>query len=193
MTITNPKLTQVRGEADKLGLNYHHRAGVDKIQSLIDNRIGTQVVPVAIVAAEPVQHKVPTELVVPMTATKFKQDQLANRRKRCAQLVRVRIQNMNPMKKDWPGEIISTGSARLGTFKKFIPFNNPEPYHIPQIIYDVLKEKECSIFYDESSRLGHKVRKSRLVKEYAIEVLTPLTKEQLSDLARTQALAAGQG
>jgi hypothetical protein len=195
MTITNPELTQVRAEADKLGVKYHHRAGVAKIQGLIDNHLPqtTSPVPAAVVKAEPVQRQVPKAPVVLMTAKQFKDRKLAQQRLACTRLIRVRIQCMNPNKKDWPGEIISTGSAKLGTFKKYIPFNSPEPYHIPKIIFDVLSEKKCSVFYNETARLGHAVRKSRLVPEYAIEVLEPLTPEQLSELARTQALAAGQG
>ena len=106
--------------------------------------------------------------------------------------MRCRIQCMNPAKKDWPGEIFSVGSAKLGTFKKFVPFNNPEPYHIPQIIYDMLVEKKCTVFYTERDDRGNKIRKGRLINEFAIEVLPPLTRDELSDLARQQALRAGQ-
>jgi hypothetical protein len=117
--------------------------------------------------------------------------QAANR-KSAGRLIRCRIQCMNPAKKDWPGEIFSVGSAKLGTFKKFVPFNSPEPYHLPQIIYDMLVEKKCTVFYTERDERGNKIRKGRLVNEFAIEVLPPLTKNELSDLARTQALRAGQ-
>ena len=99
---------------------------------------------------------------------------------------------MNPSKKEWPGEIVSVGSAKLGTFKKYIPFNSAEPYHIPKIIYDMLMDKKCTIFSSVTDERGNTVRKGRLVNEYAIEILEPLTKEELSELARTQALKAGQ-
>jgi hypothetical protein len=99
---------------------------------------------------------------------------------------------MNPAKKEWPGEFASVGSARLGTWKKFIPFNTQEPYHIPKIIFDMLSEKKCTIWHTEKDGRGSSVRKGRLVNEYALEVLDPLTPDELSELARRQSLQAGQ-
>jgi hypothetical protein len=199
MTTINKELNAVRVQADELGITYHHRAGVDKIQGLIDSfvpglvQVDAEETTAPAPAVAKVQGKLPRNDVVPMDPAEYRRQVQARKRQDCNRLIRCRIQCMNPLKKDWPGEIISTGSAKLGTFKKYIPFNSPEPYHIPKIIHDVLLEKRCSVFYNETSRLGHQVRKSRLVPEYAIEVLEPLTKEALSELARTQAMAAGQG
>jgi len=192
------KLIDVREQADLLHIKYHHRAGVEKIQRLIDDH--TSGVPVKLA---PVVEKIAQETVAidpltaapvkPMTKAQYRDHQRAENKRKVASLIRCRVQCMNPNKKEWPGEIISVGSAKLGTFKKFIPFNSGEPYHIPKIIYDVLMEKKCSAFYTVNDVHGHKVRKSRLISEYAIEVLPPLTKVELSDLARKQAMQAGQG
>lgn len=189
---TNPQLEKIRSQADSLGISYHHRAGVDKIKGLIDSHLVTQMDSKASTPAV-IPVKVPTAPVVLMEPKAFKAQEAARRRQRAGRLLRCRIQNMNPQKKDWPGEIISVGSAKLGTYKKYIPFHSAEPYHIPQIIYDVLKDKECSAFYNETNRLGHQTRKSRLIKEYAIEVLPQLTQAELKALAAQQALAKGQG
>jgi hypothetical protein len=94
---------------------------------------------------------------------------------------------MNPMKKEWPGEMFSAGSAKLGTFKKYVPFDG-NPYHIPQIIYDMIQERKCSTFYTERDERGREKRVSRLIKEFAIEDLAPLTSQELEDLAKVQAL-----
>lgn len=196
---TSEKLSTIRAEADKLGVKYHHRAGVDKIQGLINQHLILQLpqkttpAPVTNSTPVPVQPKVPTIPVIPMTHKAFRARTASRTRMNASKLVRCRITNMNPLKKDWPGEIISVGSAKLGTFKKFVPFHSGEPYHLPQIIFDVLKDKKCSSFYNEENRLGHIARKSRLINEYALEVLPPLTPDELQELARTQAAAAGQG
>ena len=63
---------------------------------------------------------------------------------------------------------------------------------MPKIIYDMLIDKKCTIFHTEKDERGNNIRKGRLVNEYAIEVLDPLTPDELSELARTQALQAGQ-
>ena len=45
------------------------------------------------------------------------------------------------------------------------------------------------MFYTATDARGNKVRKGKLIKEFAIEVLPPLTKEELEELARRQAMA----
>lgn len=179
--------TAVRSQADALGINYHHNASDETIQKLIDSKADS--------ANELPEGVLPLEECQPMDPTTYKRKYPTAKgpdRKKVSQLVRCRIQCMNPAKKDWPGEIFSVGSAKLGTFKKFVPFNSPEPYHLPKIIYDMLSEKKCTVFYTEVDDRGNKTRKGRLVNEFAIEVLPPLTREELSELARRQALKAGQ-
>lgn len=124
-----------------------------------------------------------------LTPDEFKKKTRITSRRSAGKLIRVRITCMNPTKKDWEGEILSVGSAKLGTFKKFIPFNNDEPYHIPQIIYDALKERKCSSFYTVKGSKGGTVRKSRLITEFGIEVLPPLTSTEIKELIQRQALA----
>jgi len=175
-------ITPTRELADTLNIKYHHNAKDETIQKLIDSQQNVGAIADILPANE----------CAPMSAEEYRKKYAANARKESGRLVRCRIQCMNPAKKDWPGEIFSVGSAKLGTFKKFVPFNSPEPYHIPKIIYNMLLEKKCTVFYTEIDPRGNKIRKGRLVNEFAIEVLPPLTKEELSDLAKTQALKAGQ-
>jgi len=178
--------TAVRAQADALGIKYHHNASDETIQKLIDSHEPANELPPGVLPLEECQPMDPE-----IYARKYGRGRTPDR-KSIGRLVRCRIQCMNPAKKDWPGEIFSVGSAKLGTFKKFVPFNSPEPYHLPKIIYDMLVEKKCTIFYTETDGRGNKTRKGRLVNEFAIEVLPPLTKEELSELGRQQALKAGQ-
>ena len=180
------ELDLLKAQADELGIDYHHRAGAEKIRGLIAAHVAEGNADEAIAGVDP------AELVTPMTSIEFRKSSKADNRKKVASLVRVRVQCQNPQKSNWEGEILSVGSARLGTFKRYVPFNNVE-WHIPKIIYDMMKERKCSQFYTERNDLGHQIRKSRLVDEFSIEVLPQLTKLQLSDLARTQAARAGQG
>ena len=78
-----------------------------------------------------------------------------------------------------------------GTFKKFIPFDG-QPYHIPRIIYDYLCERECSVFYNVRDRRNGTIRRAKLIKEFAIDVLPPLTPKELEDLRRKQAMKQGK-
>lgn len=107
-------------------------------------------------------------------------------------LIRVRITCMNPAKKEYQGEIFTVSNRAVGTLKKFVPFNADEGWHVPKMILDVIRARECQVFVTTKTKNGVSVRKGRLIKEFAIEVLDQLTKDELADLARVQAMAAGQ-
>jgi hypothetical protein len=117
-------------------------------------------------------------------------EQLLRNVKEAQRLIRCRITCMNPNKRNWTGEIFSVGSAKIGTTKKFIPYNSPEPYHLPRILFDELKERKCRIGYIEKLPNGKEVNRYKLINEFAIEVLSPLTPEEVKEMARKQALVA---
>lgn len=98
-------------------------------------------------------------------------------------LVRVNVTCMNPMKKEWAGEILTTGNSLLGTVSKYIPFNTTDGWHIPRILYNMIKERECQIFVDD----GKGGRKGKMIREFAIEIMDPLTPQELTELAARQA------
>jgi len=174
------ELSILKERADLLGIKYHYKESVDRLRTKINNKLNE--------TAET------NKLTQGSYLTKEQYDELMfkERKNNAGKLIRVRVTCMNPNKKEWDGEIISVGSAKIGTYKKFIKFNTEDGWHIPNIIYEYLKEKKCSVFYTTVDQLGQKVRKSKLVNEFSIEVLPPLTKEELKDLAVKQALAEGQ-
>ena len=107
-------------------------------------------------------------------------------------LVRVRITCMNPAKKEWEGEIITVANNAVGTVKRYVPFNTEDGWHVEHILLEQLRERQCQIFVTEKDSRGNKVRKGKLIREFAIEVLDPLTEEELRELAQRQAMAKGQ-
>ena len=109
----------------------------------------------------------------------------------CMRLVRVNITCMNPNKREYEGDIFATGNSLIGTVKKFIPFNTVDGYHVPKILLDVIREKKCQIFVTVKRR-GVEMREPKLINEFAIAELPPLTPEELNELARRQAVANGQ-
>ena len=127
-------------------------------------------------------------------AVEKEESKMPNRRemkKEQLKLVRVRITCMNPTKKEWEGEIVTVSNALVGTVKKYIPFSAEDGWHVPQIILNFLKEREYQHFYIAKDDRGNKVPKGKNMKEFAIEVLPPLTKKELEDLANRQAMAGG--
>ena len=106
-------------------------------------------------------------------------------------LVRVIVANMNPEKREWSGEVYSVGNSVVGQVKKFVPFNNDAGWHVPQIILNHLQEKQCQIWVNQKNARGETVRVGRLINELNVQILPPLTYDELKALGQRQAMAGG--
>lgn len=190
--MSDTQLDNLKAQADSLGVKYHHKAGAAKIQALIDahqqsaHNQDTE----DPAGVQPIAVESETDYEPPLSEAEYLKRVKAENRKNVGLLVRCIVQNMNPEKKLWPGEIISVGSAKLGTFKKYIPYNG-EPYHIPKIIYDAMEERMCSTFHTVRDDKGGEIRKAKQIKEFRITVLPPLSKEELAELSIKQQRAIG--
>ena len=107
-------------------------------------------------------------------------------------LIRVRIQNLDPKKKDLPGEIITVANEYMGTVRKFVPFGEvtDNGYHIPYCIYEFLKERKFINITTRKGKNGLPDIRAIEAREFSIEVLPPLTEAELAQLAQAQ-IAAG--
>ena len=176
VTVTQDELTALKARADLLGLAYHPSIGLSKLRIKV------------LQALEPDDE--PEVVKTVAVETKESDAEFRNRlRREAAQLVRIRVACMNPDKKDWAGEIIYTGNSYVGSFAKYIPFNAEEGWHVPQIILTQLQERKCQIFVTSKDSKGNSTRRGKLIKEFGIEILPPLSSAELKDLAQRQALA----
>jgi len=107
-------------------------------------------------------------------------------------LIRVRIQNLDPKKKDLPGEIITVANEYMGTVRKFVPFGEvtDNGYHIPYCIYEFLKNRKFINITTRKGKNGLPDIRATEAREFSIEVLPPLTEAELAQLAQAQ-IAAG--
>ena len=107
-------------------------------------------------------------------------------------LVRVRITNMDPKKKDLPGEIWTVSNEYLGNVRKMIPYGEQtdEGFHIPYCLFRLLQSKRFLQIRTVRDRVtGLERQESQWVKEFSLDVLPDLTKEELARLAAAQAAA----
>jgi hypothetical protein len=182
------ELAALKTRADLMGIKYHPSTGIDKLKAKIDLQLaGTKESEVEIKSTK---QKISNKDF--LTHKEYVDLEFKRRKATASKLVRARVTCMNPAKKEWDGEIISVGSAKIGTFKKFVKFNTEDGWHIPNIIYEYMKDRKCSIFFTEKNHVGQKIRKAKLVNEFNIEVLPPLTKDELKALAQRQAMEAGK-
>ena len=180
--LTQDELATLKARADMLGISYHPSIGVEKLKAKIEAKLNDA-------PEENDEPEVKPPVEAPVVAVETEGQKRQRLRKQAAELVRIRVTCMNPAKREWEGEIITAGNSAVGTFKKYIPFNADEGWHVPRIIYNQLVERECQVFVTTKDGRGNSVRRGKSIKEFAIEVLPQLTQEELDELARRQAMA----
>lgn len=173
------ELDALKTQATELGIKYHPNIGADTLKAKIAEagspaNENEEAVPAAPKAETPMQRKI-------------------RLRREASSLVRVRITCMNPAKREHEGEIFTAGNSVVGTFKKYVPFETEDGWHVPRIILEQIRDRQYQTFVTVNSANGVKVRKGKLVKEFAVDVLEPLSEEELKDLAQRQAMARGEG
>lgn len=103
-------------------------------------------------------------------------------------LIRVIVRPNDPLKLDSSGDVFTVGSDivnRGRAIKKYVPYNNEEGWHVPNILLDNIRAAECQIF-KKVKRGNEHVMESQKIKAYNVEVLPPLTQEELTKLGQRQ-------
>lgn len=186
-TVTQDELTALKARADLMGISYHPSIGLEKLREKVN----------AAAEGKPEQPQAPDAPQAPVaddaSASTNAEESLAQRRARlkreASELVRIRVTCMNPAKAEWEGEIFTVGNSNIGSFKKFVPFNADAGWHVPRVILQQIKDRQCQIFMTKTDARGNKSRTGKLIKEFAVEILDPLTPEELHELAQRQAMA----
>lgn len=174
--LVQDELTVLKARAQVLGISFHPSIGLDKLREKVNAatsdvpEVSVETVAQPAVAETPVQKRL-----------RLKQDAM--------RLIRIRLTCMNPAKAEWEGEIFTVGNSAIGSVKKFIPFNADDGWHVPHIMYEQLLQRQCQVFTTVTDSRGNKIRRGKLIREFAIEVLPQLTKAELAELAQRQAIA----
>jgi hypothetical protein len=180
--LAQDELATLKARADMMGLTYHPSIGIAKLREKVTAALEADSKSAASEDSE-------ASVAEPESTEETVSQRRARKRREANELIRIRLTCMNPAKKEWEGEIIAVGNSTVGTFKKYIPFNADDGWHVPRIIYEQLIQRQCQIFTSTQDSRGNSIRKAKLIKEFAIEVLPPLTPEELEELARKQALS----
>ena len=183
------ELASLKGRADLMGVSYHPSIGLEKLREKINAAIEqTSDVLSADKAVEQAQTLSDVVGSTPVAAETQLQYH-ARKKKEANELVRIRVTCMNPAKAEYEGEIFTAGNSLVGSITKYVPFNNDEGWHVPRIVYNMMRDRQCQIFVNVKDSRGQTTRQGKLIKEFGIEVLPELTPEELAELARRQAMA----
>lgn len=163
------EVESLREIAKNMGLKIGNLQDVDKLRAMISE------------AHEPVKAKAVTQGI--------KQKRREAQKKELMKLVRVKITAHSPFEKQLPAITIDAGNSTVGNVHRTIQLN--EPWHVEQIILNVLKEKKYRAKKEKADpTTRRKVYSNVSYASYNIEILPPLTEKELKELAATQ-LATG--
>ena len=176
-------LALIKQKADTVGVAYTAEDTVDSIRAKINAKLNDEPKP------KENSDGAASGSSAPKTKQELRQEAILD----ATRLIRVRITNMDPRKADLPGEFFTVSNGVVGTIQRYIPYSEQEDgWHIENMLLEMLKEKQFYQLRPRKGPNGTVLPDGRWVKEFAIEILEPLTPEELRVLANKQAAAAGQ-
>lgn len=182
------ELALLKQRAKMMGITFSNNISVETLKKkIVDKMSGEETAPTD--EADTAAAAAPSMTGEPARPRSLRQQI----REDAMKLVRLRITNLDPKKKDLPGEIISIYNSYLGTVRKFVPFGaaTDNGYHVPYCIYTFLKERQFLSIKVRKGSNREPIIERRMVPEFALEVLPPLTPAELRKLAAAQAAAGG--
>ena len=177
---------EIRQELADNGVTLHHKTGTKKLASTLAE----------VRTKEYKEDPKKSDLTGPSEAAKAaKAKHLAAMQtpeKLAMKLVRVVVTPNDPTMVNYPGLIFSVGASGLNDgrmIKKFVPFNNEEGWHVPQIILNQIEYGQMQKFKTVTRANGEKVLEPYNTKKFNVRILDPLTPEELREVAAANKLA----
>lgn len=158
-------------KAKTLGIKHHHALGTDKLRELINISM----------------EESPAPMVVKETINKLSSKYKLIKHKEARKLVRITITCMNPNMSEHKGAIFTVSNSFIGDISKYVEFD--EPWHVPVVIYKHIKARKMQMFKTIKGKNGQDRKEGKLVNEYAVALLDPLTADELQELALKQSAA----
>ena len=143
---------ELKQELKEYGVTFHHKTGQAKLAELLsdvrknpDSMV--QDIPEDEVTDRPYKGGLPNASAAAIAAA-TKATQLTPEQQ-ALKLVRIVVTPNDPLMSGYPGLIFTVGASGLNNgkmIKKYVPFNNEDGWHVPQIIY---KEYHSEMKYFE--------------------------------------------
>ena len=192
MNTENMTSKELSDELSNHGINMHFNTKRDKLVNALNNVDGiTNGSDISVSSKGKTAEQLAEEMGVTMLTDNDIVDFQYNgveleglRKAEANKLIRVIVRSNNPLKRDHAGDIFTVGNRKLNNgkaIKKYIPYNNEEGWFIPNILYEHLLAAECQIF-KKAVRNGQEFMEPQNIKAFNVEVLDPLTKEEIEKL-----------
>ncbi|MDC3375247.1 hypothetical protein OAW27_00215 [bacterium] len=175
--------------SDVYGVAVHHKTGRKKLISILaDSRAGTYVkdessVDIGSTAASK---------AAVQKALDAQKDENLTPEQLAMKLVRIIVTPNDPLMASHAGLIFTVGASGINNgemVKKYVPFNNEEGWHVPNIIYNQIRFAEMQKFRTVTAHNGEKVLEPYITKKFNVTVLPDLSVDELKKLAASQQAA----
>jgi len=187
MNIQDMTSKQISDKLAEHGIKMHFNSKREKLEEALEVQAtqATQATPTAVLITEDM-----------LDDFKFNGVELEGlRENNTMKLIRVIVRPNDPLKLESRGEIFSFGNSVSNggkVIKKYVPFNNEEGWHIPNIIFENIKAAECQIF-KKVTRNGQETMEPQKIKAYNVEVLSDLTQDEVDKIAIRQRTTSSVG
>ena len=193
------EMTMLKQRAKMMGIEFSNNIGIETLKAKIAAKMAgeSDSLQKTDTLDDEVESENPPSLQDPQSPAPKKETLRQRLIRENMRLIRLRITNMDPKKKDLPGEIFTTGNGYLGTVRKFVPYGEvtENGYHVPYCIYKMLKARKFLNIRTVKDRVnkGEIKVEQNWAPEFALEILDPLTPQELARLSAAQSAAGGLG
>jgi len=183
---------ELKQELKDNGVTLHHKTGTKKLASTLA-KVRTKEYQEDPNSAMPSKKDSLSESTEASRAAKAKHlAAMQTPEKLAMKLTRIVVTPNDPTMVNYPGLIFTVGASGLNNgrmVKKFVPFNNEEGWHVPQIILNQIRNAEMQKFKTVTRANGEKVLEPYLTKKFNVRILDPLTPEELKQVAAANKVA----
>ena len=178
MDIENMDIEDVKAELTGRGIKMHHRTNSIKLRKTLQDDVDKN------------DAKVPVEVKSsPVKPAKVKKKSGMTLEEKCLHLKRIIVTPNDPELSGHAGLVFTVlvSSVNNGkAIKKYVPFNNEEGWHVPNIIYNQIVNAEMQKFKPIKTANGDTILQPYQSKKYNVQVLPDLTQKEVDKLAASQ-------
>ena len=178
MDIENMDIEDVKAELTGRGIKMHHKTNAIKLRKTLQDDVDKN------------DTKVPVEVKSsPVKPAKVKKKPEMTLEEKCLHLKRIIVIPNDPEMSGHSGQIFTVIVSAVNNgkaIKKYVPFNNEEGWHVPNIIVNQIANAEMQKFKSVKTHNGETVLQPYQAKKYNVQVLPDLSQKEIDKLATSQ-------
>jgi len=178
MDIENMDIEDVKAELTGRDIKMHHKTSASKLRETLQADVDKNDTEVP-VAVEP----------SPVKPVKVKKKLEMTLEEKCLHLKRIVVVPNDPEMSGHSGlvfTVLCSGVNNGRAIKKYVPFNNEEGWHVPNIIYNQIVNAEMQKFKPVKMANGDTILQPYQSKKFNVQLLPELTQTEINKLAASQ-------